>query len=224
MRKNTAENCSNSSQSGSVSLVMIAFVVIAVSLTYAVVAVAENMILKKQANYGVQSSANAASYMYGDTLIKETKICVKKKIQEKLDESGASSTASDLQIPTSAPADQSTANTPVCKTADLQKCLDSDLKECSDTVSACWDGEDSPITTCQEDDEVKAKAFSAARSSAQSVADKYSLSNLQVQMSGEKITVDAQKDIVSQVPTFGVSTRVSVEAASAYQIHSGSTQ
>lgn len=69
-------------EKGSVSILVIILVVMAISLCYAIVGVAETLIAKKEALYGIQSSANAAAFAYGQTIVNSLDECVAEQMEE----------------------------------------------------------------------------------------------------------------------------------------------
>lgn len=191
---------SSRDESGSVSLLVIIIVVIAVSLSYGIVAVAETLIQKKEAVYGAQSSASAGAYVYGQTFVKEVKRCVKEKIEEYLAESPITDT------------DQT------CNKDKLYVCLESDFKHCEVDLAVCVPEKDEYILTCSDDELVIATSMEAANSSAQTIAQKYQLTDLKLSRSEDTMNVSASKELITKIPVLGMTGNMSIESKSTYKL------
>ena len=185
-------------EAGAISLLIIAFVFIAISLSYGIVAVAETLIQKKEAMYGAQSSASAASYVYAQTYVKKMHECVKTKISEEVSES--------------------VVTNPNCDTSELQACLDSDFKSCDVDLDVCIPDESQIVDACTHDDKVLSESMDAAQSSAQTIAQKYKLKDVHLSLSDDTMRVSAQKELESQVPVFGSTGKIDVQAKSSFTL------
>jgi hypothetical protein len=185
-------------ESGLASLLVIALVVMAVGISYGIVSVAENMVQKKEAAYGAQSSVNSAAYAYGQTYISQTRACIVQKVQDELDETLILPATCDAQL--------------------LQVCLDTNFQHCEQDIFLCFEEVDSFVEECSEDATVHDESFQAAKESAKSVAPKYQLQDVKLTISGETLKVSAKRDVSTQLPKFGATQKIELEAQSAFSV------
>ena len=205
-------------QRGSVSILIIAFVMMAMLLTLGILAVAESKMAQQQLQYATQASANAGAYVYGRTYNKELNRCIKEKIEEELEgldvTEGEPVADSESESEPSESTDSEESSSESCTPAKLQQCVDTDFKECEIDLNSCWDEDESPIEACQEDGQVRQVAADAANSSAHHLADENKLTNVRFNLENEMADVSAEKELETQVPHFGVSQLFASQASS----------
>ncbi|MEO8581721.1 MAG: hypothetical protein ABI425_04025 [Patescibacteria group bacterium] len=194
------KNLSNTlrDRTGSVSILFIIFIVVAISFTYGIVAVAETLIQKKEAIYGAQSSANAAAFVYAQTFVKKMHQCVGKKIEE------AMSTSAQIN--------------PDCDNTKLKQCAEGDFTECGTIVFLCFPDEQNEIQACGQDENVRNESIQVARSSAQTIAKKYELKHVEISLFNDSVKVTGTKELKTQLPIFGTTDEFKVQAESTFSL------
>jgi hypothetical protein len=195
-------------QSGSISILVIAFVVMGMLLMYGILAVTESLVAKKQVQYATQASANAGAYMYGRAYLKELNSCIKEKILE--ENEGENSEISENHDEPS----ETDSSVSVCLPSELRECAESDFEECAVDLTTCWEEAESPINACQEDRTVREAALDAAKDSARDIASRNHLEHFTFSLQNDLAEVSAERTLETRVPHFGVSRNFAGRASS----------
>jgi len=124
------------------------------SLCAGILELASRNASEQNVRYAAQQSANGASFTYADIYMKELRACVVDEFSLRLD-------------------DESDELMQVCREEGLNECMEAELVGCEIDLTSCYEPDDSPIETCQEDPAIRQTALNAARSAARTIASKH---------------------------------------------------
>lgn len=138
---------------GSISIIIIVLVLITLSICAAFLELAKRNLTEQQVRYASSHAANAASYTYASTFVREWRSCIVREIQDRIDD----------QDPKML----------VCQNQGIEQCLETGLVGCQVELSNCWQEDNSPISQCTVDSSVRQTADDQARVAAHHIARKY---------------------------------------------------